>query len=105
MNSATAFRFLILLIPAALVIFRLFPAEHPRYGNLKAVALETQQHQSRQVGQDRIVESSEREKDTFDKFLSHELWWKTHYQSHDTTSGYDYNHYRPAYKYGFDLPL
>jgi hypothetical protein len=33
MNSATAFRFLILMIPVAWVIVRLFPDEHPRYGN------------------------------------------------------------------------
>lgn len=32
MNCATAFRFLILVIPAAWVVFRLLPAEHPRYG-------------------------------------------------------------------------
>jgi hypothetical protein len=31
--------------------------------------------------------------------------FKAHYQSHYATSGYDYHHYRPAYKYGFDLAL
>lgn len=38
MNCATAFRFLILVIPTVWVVFRLLPAEHPRYGNLRDVA-------------------------------------------------------------------
>jgi len=96
MSSATALRFLILVIPVAWVVIRLLPAEHPTYGNLRAIA--SQEHHVEQ-------EIPGREKETFDKFVSHESRFKTHYQSHYTTSGYDYNHYRLAYRYGFDLAL
>jgi ABC-type nickel/cobalt efflux system permease component RcnA len=88
MNSTTVFRFLILVIPAVWVIVRLLPAEHPRYGNLRAVAQQAQDHQSHQEA---------------DQFVSYESLFKAHYQSHYATSGYDYSHYRLAYKYGFDL--
>ncbi len=40
MNSATAFRFLILVIPAVWAVFRLLPSEHQRYGNLMAYKYE-----------------------------------------------------------------
>ncbi len=59
MNSATAFRFLILVIPAVWMVIRLLPAEHPRYGTLKVIAS--------QVEQDRLGRSTERDKETFDK--------------------------------------
>lgn len=88
MNSATTFRWLILVIPVAWVIIRLMPAEHPRSGHLQ-VAVEQSQDQP-----------SYREAD---KFMSLESLFKAHYHSHFATSGYDYNHYRLAYKYGFDL--
>lgn len=96
MSAATACRFLILVVPVAWVVIRLLPAEHPKYGNLRALA--SQEHH---VGQG----MTGRDNETFDKFVSHESWFKAHYQSHYTTSGYDYNHYRLAYKYGFDLAL
>ncbi len=89
MNSATAFRLLILVIPVAWVVIRLLPVEHPRYGHLRAVAQQAQNE-------------SHHEADTF---VSHEPLFKAHYQSHYTTSGYGYSHYRLAYKYGFDLAL
>ncbi|CUS32887.1 hypothetical protein [Candidatus Nitrospira nitrificans] len=90
MNSATAFRFLILVIPVAWVILRLLPAEHPRYGHLQIAAQQAQN------------QPSHHETDTF---MRHESLFKAHYQSHYATSGYDFNHYRLAYKYGFDLTL
>jgi hypothetical protein len=96
MSSATAFRFLILVVPVAWVIIRLLPAEHPKYGNLRAITSQEQQATQGMTGRDN---------ETFDKFVSRESWFKAHYQSHYTTSGYDYNHYRLAYKYGFDLAL
>jgi len=105
MNSATVFRFLILVIPAIWVVFRLLPAEYPRYGNLKNIAPQAQEYQSRQVEHARIGGSAERDKDTYDKFVSQETRFKEHYRSHYTTSGYDYNHYRLAYNYGFDIAL
>ena len=43
MNSATAVRYLILVIPAACVVFRLLPAEHQRYRNLKIIASQVEQ--------------------------------------------------------------
>jgi hypothetical protein len=89
-NSATAFRILILVIPVAWVIIRLLPAEHPRYGHLQIAAQQTQN------------QPSHHEADTF---VRHESLFKTHYQSHYATSEYDFNHYRLAYKYGFDLTL
>ncbi len=38
MNSATAFRFLLLIIPAVWVVMRLLPAEPSQYINLGAIA-------------------------------------------------------------------
>lgn len=90
MNSTSVFRWLILIIPVAWVVIRLLPAEHPRYGHLQVAAQQAQ-------GQPTYREA--------DKFASHESLFKTHYQLHYATSGYDYNHYRQAYKYGFDLAL
>ena len=51
MNSATAFRSLILVIPVAWVIIRLMPAEHPRYGNLRAISSQAQEEQSHHMEQ------------------------------------------------------
>lgn len=96
MNSATAFRWLILVVPVAWVIIRLLPAEHPQYGNLRAIASQERQAQQETAG---------RYKETSDKFASHESSFGAHYQSHFATSGYDFSHYRLAYKYGFDLAL
>lgn len=90
MNSTTVVRFLILVIPVVWVIIRLMPADHPQYGNLRVAAQQTQTHRSDQEA---------------DKFVGRESLFKSHYQSHYATSGYDYNHYRLAYKYGFDLAL
>lgn len=90
MHSSSAFRWLILVIPVAWVIIRLLPAEHPRYSHLQVAAQQAQ-------GQPSPHET--------DHFVSHESLFKAHYQSHYATSGYDYNHYRLAYKYGFDLAL
>ncbi|MGZ8374807.1 MAG: hypothetical protein ACXW4A_07735 [Nitrospira sp.] len=101
MNSSTAFRILILVIPVVWVVIRLVPAEHPRYGNLRAIASQAQEAQSHHMEQG----TTGRNKDTSDKFASLESLFKADYQSHFTTSGYDYNHYRLAYKYGFDLTL
>ena len=96
MNSVTAFRWLILVVPVAWVVIRLLPAEHPQYGNLRAIA--SQEHQAQQG-------TARQNQETSDKFASHESSFKAHYRSHYATSGYDFNHYRLAYKYGFDLAL
>lgn len=96
MNSATAFRFLILIVPAVWVIIRLLPAEHTQYGNLRAIALQKQQAPQG---------TTSRDKETVDSFVTHESIFKIHYQSHFATSRYDYHHYRLAYEYGFDLAL
>jgi hypothetical protein len=89
-NSATAFRILILVIPLTWVIIRLLPAEHPRYGHLQVAAQQAQDQPSHHE---------------VNAFMHHESLFKTHYQSHYATSGYNFNHYRLAYKYGFDLTL
>ncbi len=96
MTSTTAFRFLLLLIPVVWVVIRLLPAEHPQYGNLRTIA--SQEHQSDQGTTGRNKESS-------DTFANHDSSFRAHYQSHFATSEYDFNHYRLAYKYGFDLAL
>ncbi|MBH0201334.1 MAG: hypothetical protein HP496_03270, partial [Nitrospira sp.] len=101
MNSATAFRFLILIIPVVWVIIRLLPAEHPKYGNLRAIASHAQEDPSHYMEQG----ATGRDKTTPDKFASLESSFNTHYQSHFAASDYDYNHYRLAYRYGFDLAL
>lgn len=94
MKASTAFRFLLLLIPVVWVVIRLLPAEHPQYRNLRSIA--SQEHQSDQATTGGNNESS-------DTFVNHDSSFKAHYQSHYATSGYDFNHYRLAYKYGFDL--
>lgn len=94
MKASTAFRFLLLLIPVVWVVIRLLPAEHPQYGNLRSIA--AQEHQLNQ-------EATGGHKDASDRFTNHESSFKAHYQSHYATSGYDFNHYRLAYQYGFDL--
>lgn len=96
MNSVPVFRILILVIPVVWLIIRLVPAEHPQYGNLRALA--SQEHQSHQG-------TTGQHKDRSDTFASHESSFKAHYQSHYARLGYDFNHYRLAYKYGFDLAL
>jgi hypothetical protein len=96
MTSTTAFRFLLLVIPVVWVVIRLLPAEHPQYGNLRAIAPQERQSHEETTGHN---------KETSDKFASHESSFRAHYQSHFATSGYDFNHYRLAYKYGFDLAL
>lgn len=90
MNSATVIRFLIVVIPAVWVLFRLIPADHPTHSNLRITAQSAQeQHTLREP----------------DAFSTQESLFKAHYQSHFATSGYQYTHYRLAYKYGFDLAL
>ena len=99
MNSATAFRFLLLVIPVVWVVIPLLPAEPPRYGNLKAIA--SHEYQSQQAGQGMTGQDNE----TFDKFANYQSSCKAQYRSHYTTSGYDHNHDRLAYKYEVDLAL
>lgn len=89
MNSS-AFRWLILIIPVAWVILRLVPAEHPKYRHLQIAAPQAQE------------QPSHREADIF---MIHDSLFKAHYQSHYAASGFNYDHYRLAYKYGFDLAL
>lgn len=90
MNSTTVIRLLILVIPVVWVVLRLMPVDHPQYGNLRVAAQQAQEHQTHREP---------------DKFSTQESSFKAHYQSHFSTSGFDYNHYRLAYKYGFDLAL
>lgn len=96
MKPTSAFRFLLLLVPVVWVVIRLLPAEHPQYGNIRSIA--SQEHQSDRSTTGGTKESS-------DRFASHESSFRAHYQSHYVASGYDFNHYRLAYKYGFDLAL
>jgi hypothetical protein len=98
MNSVTAFRFLILVVPVVWVVIRLMPAEHPRYGNLRALASQAQEEQANQA-------IGGRDKAPSDKFASLESSFQAHYHSHYATWGYGYHHSRMAYKYGFDLAL
>lgn len=90
MSSGSIIRILLLVIPAAWIVFRLMPVERSRYDNPRIMAQEAQE------------QPSHREPD---KFVSHESVFKSHYQSHYTASGFAYPHYRLAYKYGFDLAL
>lgn len=90
MNSTTVIRLLILVIPAVWVVVRLMPVDHPQYANLRVTAQQAQDHLSMREP---------------DQFSTQESSFKAHYQSHFVTSGYEYNHYRLAYKYGFDLAL
>lgn len=54
---------------------------------------------------DRVVGMTEREKEAFDKFVTHEDRFKEHYALHFATSPYEYHQYRPAYQHGFELAL
>lgn len=96
MTSTTVFRFLLLLIPVVWVVIRLLPAEHPQYGNLRSITSQEYQSDQRTTGGN---------KESSDTFANHDSSFRAHYQSHFATSGYDFNHYRLAYKYGFDLAL
>ena len=104
MTTTTAFRFLILVIPFTWVILRLMPAEQHSYGHVHLVSSQAQEP-ARQQKQDRIAGMTDREKEAFDKFVKHESRFKDHYQSHFSTSHYEYNQYRPAYQHGFELGL
>jgi hypothetical protein len=88
MNSGTAFRWLILIIPLTWVIIRLLPADHSRSSHLRGVTQQAEEYKSHEEA---------------DQFLRHESLFTAHYQSHYATSGHAYQHYRLAYKYGFDL--
>ena len=88
MNSTTVVRLLILVIPAVWVAIRLMPVDHPQYTNLRPLTQQEQEHQ--------------REPDTF---TAKESVFQDHYQEHFTASDFVYNHYRLAYKYGFDLAI
>ena len=96
MNSTTVIRLLILVIPAVWVVVRLMPAEHPQFGDIRSIASQERLSQHGTMGPS---------KEPSDKFAELESLVKTHYQSHFATSGYDFNHYRLAYKYGFKLAL
>ena len=104
MTTTTTFRFLTLVIPFTWVIMYLIPAEQYSYGDVHFVASQTQEP-SRQQQQDRIPLMTDREREAFDKFVKHESRFKDHYQSHFSTSNYEYNQYRPAYQHGFELGL
>lgn len=104
MTTTTAFRFLILVIPFTWVILRLMPPEQHSYGNVHLVSSQAQEP-ARQQKQDRIAGMTDRENEAFDKFVKHESRFKDHYQSHFSTSHYEYNQYRPAYQHGFELGL
>jgi len=88
MHSTTVIRLLILVIPAVWVGIRLMPVDHPQYTNLRPLTQQEQEHQREP-----------------DPFTAKESTFKDHYQAHLSTSGFAYNHYRLAYKYGFDLAL
>ncbi len=90
MNSTTVVRLLILVLPVVWVVFRLMPAQHSGSGHLQLMAQHSEDLPSHREP---------------DKFLSNESIFLAHYQSNYATSGYDYHHYRLAYKYGFDLAL
>ncbi|MBH0200278.1 MAG: hypothetical protein HP497_12800 [Nitrospira sp.] len=90
MNSTNAVRFLILVIPVVWLVIRLTPAEHFRTNHLQIMAQESYNLPSHREP---------------DKFASNESLFKAHYQSHYAASGFEYHHYRMAYKYGFDLAL
>ena len=88
MGSTSMFRLLILIIPVTWVILRLLPADHSRSSHLRGVVQSAEEYKSHEEA---------------DLFLRHESLFEAHYQSHFATSGQPYQHYRLAYKYGFDL--
>lgn len=88
MKSTTVVGILIILIPAVWVVVRLLPANHPRINTMRM----TMQPVQEATGQRQA-----------DAFKENESSFQAHYQSHYALSGFDYNHYRLAYKYGFDL--
>lgn len=101
MKNSTTSR---LVIPFAWVIMCLLPAGQPGYGNVHLVASPSQEP-SRQQQPNRIPLMTDRERETFDKFVKHESRFKDHYQSNFSTSNYEYSQYRPAYQHGFELGL
>jgi hypothetical protein len=72
--------------------------------DVRLVASQAEERGSPQP-KDRITHMTEREKEALDKFVHHEARFKDHYQSHFSTSNYEYHQYRPAYQHGFELAL
>ncbi|MFN3682267.1 MAG: hypothetical protein ACK4VP_09530, partial [Nitrospira sp.] len=79
---------LMILIPAVWVVVRLLPANHPRTNIMRMATQQTQEA------------TAQRQAVTFKEIESS---FQAHYQAYYASSGFDYNHYRLAYKYGFDL--
>ena len=88
MGATSIFRLLILIIPLTWVVLRLLPADHSRSSHLRGITQSAEEYKSHEET---------------DLFLRHESIFEAHYQSHYATSGQTYQHYRLAYKYGFDL--
>lgn len=105
MKSTTRFRTLILAIPLIWMSILLIAAEQHVSAGGRLVTFETQEQPSSQQKQDRIVRMTDQEKKALDKFVTHESRFKDHYQSHYSTSKYEYHQYRPAYQHGFELAL
>lgn len=108
MKSTTIFRLFLLVIPFVWVTMRLMPIERPSdgsYGNVQLIASQAQDRPSHQQQQDRAARMTEQEKEVLNKFVQHETRFKDHYQSHFSTSHYEYHQYRPAYQHGFELGL
>jgi hypothetical protein len=105
MKISRAVRFRFLLIPFVWVIMHPMPVVPHSYGPVQLVASESPERPSQQQKQDPILRMTEQEKEALDKFVKHESRFKDHYQSHYSTSEYEYHQYRPAYQHGFELAL
>ncbi len=103
MKHTTVVRSLILVIPLIGISIGLMPTDSD--GNVRLVASQAQEQPSHGQKQERMAPMTEQDKQLLDKFVKHESRFKEHYQSHFSTSNYEYHQYRPAYQHGFELGL
>lgn len=105
MKMTSAYRFVFLLLPLVWMIMHPMPVVPHSYAPVQLVASESPVRPSQQQQQEPILRMTEQEKEALNKFVKHEARFKDHYQSHYSTSKYEYHQYRPAYQHGFELAL
>lgn len=105
MKSATPFQSLILVIPLIWVFTILMLAKQQEQDDGGLVAAQAVEQSLPRQNQDRIIGTTEQEREAFDRFVAHESNFKDHYQANFLASHYEYHQYRPAYQHGFELGL
>jgi hypothetical protein len=103
MKSSTYNRPLFLVIVSIWIVVLLMTVVRQAPNGAQLLAQAEEQSSARQPQPSAGM--TEQQTQVFDKFVRHEARFKDHYQSHFSTSHYEYNQYRPAYIHGFELAL